>query len=420
MKKLSLVLILIFCFYLPHKNFSQEFIPYNLTYQNEKDKCGYNEALSKSLLKILGDHWGYSYDSLLVDLQKWQQSPYISIDSLGASVQNRALWELTITSATLPVTPRKIVYIHARTHPGEVQSFWVTNEIINILSSESEFAKFVREKCVFYIIPMYNPDGVELEFRRENANGVDIESNWYASVIQPEVAVLRARFTELMWSSAPIEVALNMHSSTSGERYFVYHDAAGTSLTYTELEKQFIGAIQSYFPGGIAPWYYFVSWTNGTPYQYPESWFWLNHQESVMALTYEDVNGPTAGDYDKTAIALLKGATEYLGLDFSTGVAENLSVPLNFELGQNYPNPFNPSTTISYYIPLDSHVSLKIFNLQGEEISTIFSGQKETGTYNFTWKVNNLSSGIYFYQLTAKDSHGGIQYSSIKKATFLK
>ena len=246
---------------------------------------------------------------------------------------------------------------------------------------------------------MYNPEGVELEFGRENANGIDIESNWYSSNIQPEVVTLKSRFTELMSSDAPIEVALNMHSSYSGARYFVYHDAAGTSLTFTDLEKQYIGSVQSYFPGGIAPWYYFVSWTSGTPYKYPESWFWLNHQENVMALTYEDVNAPTAGDYDKTALALLKGSAEYIGLDFSTHVAENRAVPTDFYLEQNYPNPFNPSTTISYYLLEDSFVSIKIFNLRGQEIKTFHPGQKYAGKHDFIWRAHNLPNGIYIYQL---------------------
>ena len=51
-----------------------------------RDKCGYDEVLAKQLLAALGDNWGYGYDSLLVDLKRWQQSPYVTVDSLGASV----------------------------------------------------------------------------------------------------------------------------------------------------------------------------------------------------------------------------------------------------------------------------------------------------------------------------------------------
>ena len=152
---------------------------------------------------------------------------------------------------------------------------------------------------------MYNPDGVELGYSRENANGVDIESGWDDVPLEPEVAVLKNRFIELTTLvNNPIEVALNMHSAYSCKRFFVYHDEVGTSTYYTILEQQFINGIQSYFVNGFENWDYFVSWTSGTPDQYPESWWWMNHGENVMALTYEDMNCEAAGNYDSTAYAI--------------------------------------------------------------------------------------------------------------------
>ncbi|MFQ5754064.1 MAG: M14 family zinc carboxypeptidase, partial [bacterium] len=297
----------------PQEPFIPSFAARTADQFDNQDKCGYDEVLAKQLLALFGPHWGYGYDSLLVDLQRWRQSPYVTVDSLGASVQNRALWQLTITSEQAPAEPRTTVFVHARTHPAEVQGWWVTSEFIKLLLSEDEFARFMREKCVFYIIPMYNPDGVELELPRQNAHGIDLESNWNANPVEPEVTILRTRFKELMASSAPIEAALNMHSALACKRYFVYHAAAGTSEAFTILEQEFIGAVQGYFITGIELWNYFVSWTNGTPPYYPESWFWFNHQESVMALTYEDMNCLEAGQYDQTAFALLHGIADYLG-----------------------------------------------------------------------------------------------------------
>ena len=155
-------------------------------------KCGIIPEHEPALQRE-SHNWGYGYDSLLVALERWGESPYVTIDSIGASVQNRALWELTI-SENPELSSNHRVYIHARTHPGEEESFWVTNEIINLLLSDSPFAEFVRENCVFHIIPMYNPDGVELGFARENANGVDIESGWDDEPLDPVVAVLKNRF----------------------------------------------------------------------------------------------------------------------------------------------------------------------------------------------------------------------------------
>jgi murein tripeptide amidase MpaA len=163
MKNLKPVFLILILFFYSATSLPQENILLKHIAPNEHDKCGYDETLSTVLLQILGDHWGYGYDTLLVDLARWAQSPYVYIDSIGASVQNRALWELKISANTLPLEPRSVVYIHARTHPNEVQSTWVTNEIIKRLLSESAFAQLIREKCVVYVVPMYNPDGVELE-----------------------------------------------------------------------------------------------------------------------------------------------------------------------------------------------------------------------------------------------------------------
>ena len=65
-------------------------------------------------------------------MYEWGQSPYVTIDSIGASVQNRAIWELTISDDPSSTTHSR-VYIHARTHPGEEEAFWVVDEIINFL-----------------------------------------------------------------------------------------------------------------------------------------------------------------------------------------------------------------------------------------------------------------------------------------------
>ena len=121
---------------------------------------------------------------------------------------------------------------------------------------------------------MYNPDGVELGYARENANGIDIESGWDDIPLEPEVAILKNRFIELMIPMPnPVKIALNMHSAYSCTRYFVYHDEVGTSENYGILEQQFIGGIQSDFPGGFENWDYFVSWSSGTQDQYLESWW---------------------------------------------------------------------------------------------------------------------------------------------------
>ena len=382
------------------------------------DKCGYVFSDQPNHFLTRTANWGYGYDSLLVDLERWGASSFVTVDSLGASVQNRALWELTIADNPQSSSNHRI-YIHARTHPGEEESFWVTNEIINFLISDTPLAAFIRSNCIFHIIPMYNPDGVELGYNRENANGVDIESGWDDVPLELEVAVLKNRFIELtLLVNNPIEMALNMHSSYSCKRYFVYHDTAGTSESYTILEQQFINGVQSYFLGGFEDWDYFVSWTSGTPDQYPESWWWMNHGENVMALTYEDMNCDAAGSYDSTAYALVLGICEYLGLDL-TQIQNEADKPSGYSLLQNYPNPFNLVTKLRYDLPENSHVNITIYDMLGRAVKTMVNQHQNAGHRSIIWDGTNdydntVSTGIYLYQIQAG------AYTRTKKMVFLK
>jgi subtilisin family serine protease len=79
-------------------------------------------------------------------------------------------------------------------------------------------------------------------------------------------------------------------------------------------------------------------------------------------------------------------------------------IPLTFRLSQNYPNPFNPSTVINFSIPYAANIELSIFNILGEKVKTLVSGEILPGSYNVNWNGTNdfnqqLTSGIYFYRL---------------------
>ena len=91
-----------------------------------------------------------------------------------------------------------------------------------------------------------------------------------------------------------------------------------------------------------------------------------------------------------------------------------IGIPAEFRLSQNYPNPFNPSTTISFDIPVDGKVSLKLFDMSGKEISTLVNEVKTAGYYSVNFNASNLTSGIYFYSIQAGD------FTATKKMMLVK
>ena len=104
------------------------------------------------------------------------------------------------------------------------------------------------------------------------------------------------------------------------------------------------------------------------------------------------------------------------GGSFVTAVNEQVSngLPASFELSQNYPNPFNPSTTISFALTKAGRVSLRIYNMLGQQVATLIDGVRGVGTYKVTFDARTLSSGIYLYRLSTSGT------TAVRKMLLLK
>ena len=90
------------------------------------------------------------------------------------------------------------------------------------------------------------------------------------------------------------------------------------------------------------------------------------------------------------------------------------NIPQKISLNQNYPNPFNPTTKIEYEIHQKSHITLKIYDISGNEIETLINNNQSAGKYTIIWNAANYSSGLYFYKISTNN------FVKIKKCMLLK
>lgn len=111
---------------------------------------------------------------------------------------------------------------------------------------------------------------------------------------------------------------------------------------------------------------------------------------------------------------LLKAWCLDIVYDYVTGTGTAQNIPAKFTLSQNYPNPFNPVTSISFDVPLNTFVELKIFDILGREIKSLVNNEYQPGSYKVDFDASVLPSGVYIYRLTAGD------FTESKKMVLIK
>jgi serine protease len=173
-----------------------------------------------------------------------------------------------------------------------------------------------------------------------------------------------------------------------------------------------------------------------------EKWSFLSGGLQTQSLDNRDVStllsqGPfsiTPGGGQTIAFAVI-GGNSLAELEANADAAQNLwnnfavaiepvteNTPDKFNLEQNYPNPFNPSTTIPFTLVKSGNVTLKIFNIIGQEVRTLVNGRKDAGQYQLQWDGKDdfgrsVASGIYFYKLSIS---GGENLTLTRKMILMK
>ncbi len=156
------------------------------------------------------------------------------------------------------------------------------------------------------------------------------------------------------------------------------------------------------------------------------AWYEYDVDTKELGAVFEWGN-PEDGEYPRGIDFSPDGTIAYVGT-FSTGTPrikkfvnsgvsvkkEDLGVPQKYELLQNYPNPFNPTTVINFSIPKSGLVTLKVYNVLGQEVAELVNDVKPAGNYEVTFDASDLTSGMYIYTITSGN------FSSTKKMMLLK
>lgn len=254
------------------------------------------------------------YPYTLTDLENFlntiEGNPFLEVSKPGTTQLGNPVYLIRITDFTVPVENKKRILIHARTHPAETPPSFLIEGMVNFLLSGRAEAIDMLKRYEFHIFPMQNVDGVVAGNYRSTPKSENLEMLWTYKVADPlnltedtppEVDIIHQYAKSLMTDGGPaVSIALNLHASNSEPdiRPFFFPHFGPEEKGYSNVEAslwnkqlQFINAFASnYGYNMIEP----VSAEGGSSFAgktYPESWWWVNYHDQVMAMTMEMTYG---------------------------------------------------------------------------------------------------------------------------------
>ncbi len=151
--------------------------------------------------------------------------------------------------------------------------------------------------------------------------------------------------------------------------------------------------------------------------------------ENYTDVAFVEGNGTTTQPHEYNFIDKISVADIYYyrlkqidfdgSYEYSNVVEVNVNAPSDFVLEQNYPNPFNPSTVIKFSLPVDSKVTIDLYNTLGEKVDRLVKKEFSTGNHSVNFDASHLSNGIYYYTLNAQGNDGE-GFVSTKKMVLMK
>jgi len=276
--------------------------------------------------------------------------------------------------------------------------------------------------------PSWSPDGTKIAFFDQGettAFTVGLDGTGLARVVRPPDGVYVFTPIWLPWgASSPVQV-LNAEASAVTYR--------GRQARELQAEKRWLATYQSVDP--VVPSGYSLNFAfhPGEGEMPEEGWLKVRVNDTPLDLLEERID-VTRREWQEVEIPLeefsLEGPVEQIefsglltgtfyladlqlvtaaqGRPVTAVTEEQVGLPGRFTLEQNYPNPFNSSTVIRFVLPTREDAELTIFNLTGQQVATLVSGERQAGAYTIRWDGRDddgheLASGVYLYRLRAGD-----------------
>ncbi len=252
----------------------------------------------------------YTFTDLENYMTSFGGSPFINIQTPGYSQAGKPIYLFKITNPEVPDANKKRIFMHARTHPAETPSSFLIEGMIDYLLSSAPEASEILSGFEFYIFPMQNVDGVSVGNYRSTPSTENLEVMWYYDSNNPliltgdapqEVEIVHQYAKNLMTDGGPlVSMALNLHASNSEPDIlpFFYPHFGPESRGYSAIEAS-LWEKQISFISSIATHHGFdmiepIPEEGGRSFAsktYPESWWWVNYQDEVLAMTMEMTYG---------------------------------------------------------------------------------------------------------------------------------
>ncbi|MCF8360019.1 MAG: hypothetical protein K9H26_14775 [Prolixibacteraceae bacterium] len=274
-------------------------------YQNEANEIIITKQSEQKRVWI-SRFYPYTFTDLENYLESIQGSPYLDIQVQGYSQQGKPVYLLKITDPLIPVTDKERIFMHARTHPAETPPSFMLEGLINFLLSGEAAAYEMLAGFEFYIFPMQNVDGVTAGNYRSTPKSENLEVMWYYNSNNPlvltsdapvEVGIVHQVAAGLMADGGPpVSIALNLHASNSEpdiRPFFFPHfgsEAQGYAPGEASLwnkQLRFISCLSAHTGADMLEPLPEEGGSSFATKTYPESWWWANFNEEVMAMTME-------------------------------------------------------------------------------------------------------------------------------------